>query len=41
LLALGVHSVTDYVWHVPVIPVVAAIVAGICLGGSRDQPAGG
>ncbi len=37
LVALGIHSAFDFLWHVPVIPLVGALLAGVTLH-QRSEP---
>jgi hypothetical protein len=41
LVAIAVHGSLDFVWHVPVVPLTGAVLAGLALGrkGSRSARA--
>ena len=41
LAVIGVHSAFDFVWHVPVIPLAAALLLGLCVRGAPATPQDG
>jgi O-antigen ligase len=38
LVALGVHSATDYLWHIPVVPLTAAVLVAVLLPSDGTEP---
>jgi len=41
LAAFAVHSALDFLWHIPVLPLVAAAVLGVALAGPPAQAGAG
>ena len=37
LVALGVHSAVDFLWHVPIIPLIAAVLVGLTTPRHREE----
>jgi O-antigen ligase len=40
VVALAVHSATDYLWHIPIIPLLGAVLVAVVLPGTEPEPAG-